>query len=196
MGRDDLKIPPGALGAAAVHLLKITAGAIAATIVVGTAIIWVLQPRAIDFLESREKPVLDAVNDIKRDIGDLKETVISLNKPVIEFQGGGIVGHTGPFMAGGRVPITFSLRRNQTCATVIEVQFWSRRLGRIDTSLTYRLPSTQAKVTAGFIDFPVDVSLPDDMRPGWYSYHPIIVPNCGEPFPAPFSEFFEVVANP
>ena len=98
-------------------------------------------------------------------------------------------------MAGGLVPITFSLRRNQTCATVIEVQFWSRQLGRIDTSLTYRLPATQAKVTSGFIDFPVDVRLPDDMMPGWYSYHPIILPACGDPIIAPFSEFFEVVAE-
>lgn len=131
--------------------------------------------------------------------------ILSLNKKsvpdsgssrFIEFIGNGIVAYDQPYSPGDSVLIFYTLRRNLGCVTDVEVRFLNADRGGIETSLTYRIPSTRAPITSDYIIFPVRVRLPNEMQAGRWAYSSILTPkDCidNKAVIVPISNFFTVL---
>jgi len=121
-------------------------------------------------------------------------------RPFIEFQSGGrLVAPDGAvFAPGDDVPFLYYLRRNRDCPSTVRIQFYDANINAITARYSYEIPAVQAAPSFGFQAMLIEVTLPDNIRPGLYSYAPRIIPDrlqCpgeADVTPAP-SDFFEVV---
>lgn len=141
--------------------------------------------------------------NLPADVQDLKAGQIAIdarivalagtNSPqIVHFQGAGKIA-VPRVKAGGRVAVTFVLRRTIDCDTTIRVRFFDYSDNTVVTA--YDMAAVRSPVSATFNPFTVRVVIPKDMEPGMYSYFPEIVPlNCGVygPIVPPMSDVFEV----
>lgn len=115
------------------------------------------------------------------------------NSPqVVHFLGAGKIA-VPRVKAGGRVAVTYVLRRTIDCETMIRVRFFD--YSDNTTVNAYDIPAVRSPVSPTFNAFTVRVAIPKDMEPGVYSYFPEIVPlNCGVygAIVPPMSDVFEV----
>lgn len=169
---------------------------------------WLFRPHFYAFVDDLLAPLSEqvsteiatlgtAIKELQVEMETLQNRVGEGPRPVVEFRAGGRVVGAGPFYAGSTVPILYTLRRTDPCSTAVRVQFFSAERRSLITNLTYEIPSTQAAPSFGFIPFVVDVRLPSDMRPGWYSYAAIMIPDKREcplarQITVPMSDFFYV----
>lgn len=111
---------------------------------------------------------------------------------LLEFRGRGIIASPS-VRAGGRIAVTYVLRRSIDCPTVIRVQFYD--FGNNTLVGAGDVPAIRSPVSQNFSAFTVRVAIPADLPPGRYSYFPEIVPqNCGVygAVTPPMSDIFEV----
>lgn len=111
---------------------------------------------------------------------------------LVEFRGGGAVS-ADTVAAGGRVTVTYVLRRVIDCPTTIRVRFWDFSTNTVVGFPD--VPAVRSPVTQTFSPFAVQVVIPRDLPPGRYAYFPEIVPQaCGVygPVTPPMSDIFEV----
>jgi hypothetical protein len=173
-------------------MVRNTASMIGAIGIIGTAIWWTFGQGIDTYFETK---INTAINPIKKDLARIKSFQDTSTKPFIEFQGRGIVKPNTKIKAGGTVTITYSLKRSRACTTSVLVQFYSLDKQRVDTSLTSTIPATPSRKSEEFNDFSIDVKIPKNAKPGFYSYRPILTPeiSCGKPRRVPFSDYFEVI---
>jgi hypothetical protein len=181
-----------------VGFIKYLAALITSVTIIGYGVVWLSTPAIQDLFEAREKPILIQLELLNAKLTTLSAQFNTLPQPpIVEFNGRGSVARSGPFRRGGSVPIVYSLRRNATCPTSVEIHFIEQRGGTIATEYTSRVTGTQASVIPFFQNFTINVRLPRDMRPGIYAYEPILMPDpsCsdGHPIAPPRSDWFEVI---
>jgi hypothetical protein len=170
--------------------------AAAAAIGIIAAVLWyAVEPRIDDWMEDRDRPLLDRLTAIEASLANIQSQITGKKISVIEFTGGGMVPKPGPFKPGQTVAITYLLRRNLPCATRVQARFLEGATGQIDTSLTYEFTATRAPVSREYSLFTVRLRLPDNIRPGKWSYAPLLEPkDCQgiDNVQPPISEFFQV----
>lgn len=147
------------------------------------------EPFAKEWLSENLTPLDERMSAVRTEIDETEQVLTKIRQhleflpqpQVVEFDGRGSVDTSITYEAGGVVPVTYQLRRTSTCNTIVVVRFYNHDLSRVDTSLTRRLPATQAAITQRDQLFTVDVALPEHMRPGVYSYVPIVTPDYSDP---------------
>ena len=117
---------------------------------------------------------LDNVEKTQTDI--LSELERIDRRALLEINGAPIILPPFNVEAGNSLPIGYSIKRTEDCATNIVVQFVSGALQRVNTSLNYTIPAINSRVSEKFGWFVIDVKIPEDAKPGWYSYYPTAVP--------------------
>lgn len=120
-------------------------------------------------------------------------TLSGTNSPqIVHFLGAGKIA-VPRAKAGGRIAVTYVLRRTIDCETTIRVRFFDYSDNTVLSA--YNIDAVRSPVSATFNPFTVRVVIPKDMEPGKYSYFPEIVPlNCGVygTIVPPMSDVFEV----
>jgi len=99
---------------------------------------------------------------------------------IVEFDGRGIVTDDSDAVPGGQIIVTYSLRRNATCETVVFPRFYD-----IDRGVTFNgepFNAVRAPVTDDFALFSLPVPLPLGIAPGRYTYVPEIAPRDCQPY--------------
>lgn len=163
------------------QLLLAMAGVVS---VVGTALGWVF------VTATAWKDVPERLRALESRIAALPGAALP---EVVEFRGSGIVSASS-VKAGGRITITYVLRRSIDCATDIRVRFFDHG-ANVLSSVTYVIPAVRSPVSSSFLAFPIQVAIPRELPAGLYSYFPEILPqSCGVygPMMPPMSEAFEV----
>ncbi len=156
-----------------------------------------VEPRVAEWMQTQQAPLVVRVADIEADLTIIKNRTTRLVLPFIEFSGSGKISRNAVIEPGGKVSITYVLRRNLPCDTDVMVQFIRQKTGRIDTSMSFTFKATKARVSEDFGVFTADIQIPDDMPPGEWAYAPRLHPvGCnGVPdVQAPPSDFFTVRA--
>lgn len=155
---------------------------------------WVLFGGFVDdYLSGREKLIIERLDVIEKSISAVKASIGGA--AYIEFNGRGNIPIKQDYQPGQSVTIMYNLRRNLPCRTTVQVRFMNGRTMQVDSSLTYEIPATQARVLPDFSNFPVQVRLPGDIPPGEWAYAPLLLPedcNNQRPIEPPVSDFFTV----
>lgn len=168
--------------------------------VLGGGAWYLLGPHAQEFgrvfFDELSQPMLQAIENNTRTNAMIVDQLSRVDRrPLLQFNGSPVL--LPPFVTspGDVMSIGYSLRRTDDCPTNIEVNFISGTLQRVNTSLSYVVEAVRSRVSPEYGFFVVDVRIPKDTPPGWYSYSPRAVPlNCPgyDAVIVPPSPFFEV----
>lgn len=185
--------------AAVGNAAKGAAALIIAIGVVWAALWWALKPRIDDYFDSRLAEFRTEMSSLSTQLTRI-ENALPDPRPFIEFKSGGHLPQTRNFKPGETVTFLYQLRRNRSCPSEVQANFWSYDLNSIASEYTYRFSAIQATPSLDFGLFSVRVRIPGDMKPGDYSYAPIIIPDADAcpsdtPVQVPPSEFFTVEAE-
>lgn len=133
--------------------------------------------------QDRLKPFVE----LPRTVGELSEVTslirLDLDKfftpQLIRFQGLGLVVDDANAIPGGYIEILHFVRREASCETRVNIQFYNVDTGRVVAGPI--IPAQKAPVTKNFIPFPLRINLPKEMKSGErYVYYPTIEPlECG-----------------
>lgn len=175
-----------------------TAKTLAALSLIGGAVWFFARPQVGDYLERWSQPTVDRLAAVERSLTRIEGLLeVMRPRPVVEFFGSGVVVADGPYLPGQAVEILYLLQRNSPCPVTVQARFISAQKGRVDTSLSYSIPATQAPITLSPQPFVVSVRIPSGASSGRYSYAPVLAPDrsvCPEAreMHVPPSEFFTV----
>lgn len=174
-----------------------------AAVIIAFGVIWgaswyALQPRIDAYFEEKLSAFRTELEAITTRLTQIQSSLPD-PKPFVEIKGGGHLAHHEPVQPGGFLSILYLVRRNSDCPTTVLVQFWSQQANSIASEFNYEVPAQQAAPSFGFQLFPIRVRIPDNIRPGYYSYVPLLIPDrtiCpGErSLQVEPSDFFEVKA--
>lgn len=151
---------------------------------------------AIPYLAPEWAAMPENVKNNTLAVNSLNAQLSRSDPQVVDFLGG-IIAPTGEVRAGDTIPMAMMVRRNVSCATIVRVRFFDHGTNTIASRYSYSFPAVKAPVSSGYSPFVLQLLIPDDMRPGRYSYLAELTPlDCGVygPIPAPMSEAFEVIA--
>ena len=112
-------------------------------------------------------------------LGELQATLNKTIEPqIVEFEGKPQLVNGPIYRPGETIRLLYFLRRNATCITDVEINFYD-----VDRNVFINFgvrEAVRAPVTRKYIPFPVDVVIPQNIRPGRYVYAPDITPiDCG-----------------
>jgi len=174
-----------------------------AGVLIAFAVLWaglwtyVIQPQADVYFETKLKDLKTGMDGINTRL-DLLQSSLPEPRPFLEIRGNGKVVGDGVFRPGDFMTALYMVRRNSDCPTDVNVQFWDSASNSLATEYGYTTRASQIPPSFGFQIVSVRVGLPRDMRPGFYSYVPTMVPDRSycpgetnvqvEP-----SDFFEVI---
>lgn len=176
-----------------------------AAAVVALGILWggtwfAFQPRVDGYFEAKLEPMTREVERLSAQLETLNRLMGQETTPFIEFFGNGKLIEEGPFVPGQRVGVLYMVRRNQPCASTVRVEFFSEQERGVVSQYSHEIQGVNAPVTTRPIQFPIYIDLPRNLRPGRYSYTPMMIPDREECprasiVPVPPSDFFEVERN-
>lgn len=102
----------------------------------------------------------------------------SLNPKIVEFAGNAFIDEDKIYYPGDTLFVTYFLKRNTSCETLVEPFFRNTATGREVQGSSFF--ARRAPVTDTFILFSLSVQLPENIIPGRYVYSPAIEPQeCG-----------------
>jgi len=139
----------------------------------------------------------EQIKTIREDVTNLTVAFNSSRPEVLSIIGTGIASQTA-VRQGDSIIFVYSLRRNISCDTQIDIQFWDHNKNLIASDHSYTRATNKAPVTPKHIHYAVHVKIPENLPPGVYSYAPVIKPqDCGvySEQTLPLSEKFRVLSN-
>jgi hypothetical protein len=116
---------------------------------------------------------------LRKDIVIIQERLSSdLTPKAVDFSGTPIVTDISESYPGGYIEIVYFLRKNVSCETELEIFFYDIFNNRDEYfGVT---GSIKAPVTEEFVLFNLKIDLPENIKPGKYTYSPFIKPiECG-----------------
>lgn len=148
---------------------------IAAVVGLLSSAFWVVaRPYLVPYLELPQQ-----IAEFRRDIAKMQLQLAEIRVPrIVDFDGLGQIIDGEDVRPGGTITVLFSLRRNASCATDIDVYFFDVNKGSKFFSHTMR--SVQAPVSNEYDLYLYRIRVPGDTPPGQYIYYPRINPvECG-----------------
>lgn len=154
---------------------KGAAALVAAIGVVWAALWWALQPRVDEYFDTKLAQFRLELVDISTKLTRIEQALPS-PKPFVEFVGNA-THEQGVYHAGETIELLYLLRRNLACPTTVNAQFWSYESNTVASELSYQFQATQAATSIDFGLFAVRIRVPEGMKPGVYSYAPLLIPS-------------------
>lgn len=132
---------------------------------------WIAKPHIRPYLTAIERLATVEVR-----IAELEQNASA--KLFLDFQSNALVEPV-EVRPGGRITITYHLRRNLDCYTDVITRFYSLDENAFDYRFTKTTPSMQAPIGQDFRPFRMILSIPSDLPAGSWAYLPELRPNDG-----------------
>lgn len=147
-------------------------------------------------VEPRVEPYLKAINlvpDLAARVERMEGQIRPI--PVVEFEGDARV-RTPIVSPGGKLRITYILRRNIDCPTEVHARWYSEDYDAFDTTLERVFSAVRVGVTKEMHPNTFTIAVPDNITPGFWAYDPTMSFSgacAGEPVVSVPPAYFQVV---